>query len=237
MQSKRPTPQKKRIKKTFQRKILLLVKALFLFLSTPFSGNKYLIAATPKFKLYQKKDKKSKTTNTRTKTSLTKGATPPPKKSTSLAKQVNTPKTTSSTPKATAKTDQVLNFLNPIKGAALSSTFGYRMHPVLKKTKFHKGMDLAAKKGTPILAPANGVVLRVGKAGGYGNYIRIQHHQDIETAYAHLSRYAKNLRPGTLVKKGDVIGYVGNTGRSTGPHLHFEVIKNGKHVNPKVYLT
>ena len=96
----------------------------------------------------------------------------------------------------------------------------------------HKGVDFRAARGTPIVAAGNGVVDYVGRRGGYGKYIRIRHNRTYKTAYAHLSRYAKGLTSGSRVKQGDVIGYVGSTGRSTGPHLHFEVLENGKQVNP-----
>jgi len=132
--------------------------------------------------------------------------------------------------------DHITSFIKPIEGARLSSNYGYRHHPVLKRAKFHKGIDLAAKKGTPILAPADGIVIVAQPAGGYGNYVRIRHPGKVETAYAHLSRYHAKLKVGLKIAKGDIIGYVGNTGRSTGPHLHFEVIKKGRHVNPRPYL-
>lgn len=120
----------------------------------------------------------------------------------------------------------------PINGARVSSRFGMRMHPVLGYSKMHRGVDFAAPIGTPIYAAGDGRVTEAGRKGAYGNYIRIRHSGEFSTAYAHLSRYASGLRKGTRVKQGQVIGYVGNTGRSTGPHLHFELIKGNKQINP-----
>src|SRR3990167_8119524 len=121
----------------------------------------------------------------------------------------------------------------PIDGARLSSGFGNRKHPILGYTKMHKGVDFAAPKGTPIMAAGDGVVERCSPYSSYGNYICIRHNGNTKTAYAHLSRYAKGMNKGTKVRQGQVIGYVGTTGRTTGAHLHFEVIQNGKQVNPK----
>ena len=121
----------------------------------------------------------------------------------------------------------------PIDGARLSSGFGNRRHPISGYTKMHKGVDFAAPRGTPIMAAGDGVVERCSRHGGYGNYICIRHAGSTKTAYAHLSRYAKNLKVGKKVNQGEIIGYVGTTGNSTGPHLHFELIQNGKHVNPQ----
>ncbi len=121
----------------------------------------------------------------------------------------------------------------PIDGAKITSGFGMRHHPILGFSKMHKGMDFGAPTGTPIFAAGGGVVEEVGPHGGYGNYIRIRHNTQISTAYAHLSRIAKTTRRGARVDQGDVIGYVGTTGRSTGPHLHYEVLKAGQQVNPK----
>jgi len=119
----------------------------------------------------------------------------------------------------------------PINGARLSSSFGKRRHPVLGYTKMHKGTDFAAPRGTPVYAAGNGVIERSSRYGGYGNYIRIRHADGYKTAYAHLHRYAKGIKKGRRVKQGQVIGYVGTTGRSTGPHLHYEVTIRGKHVD------
>lgn len=119
----------------------------------------------------------------------------------------------------------------PINGARLSSHFGRRKHPVLGYTKMHKGTDFAAPRGTPIYAAGNGVIERASRWGSFGNYIRIRHANGYKTAYAHLNGYARGIKSGARVKQGQVIGYVGTTGRSTGPHLHYEVLVNGKQVN------
>ena len=119
----------------------------------------------------------------------------------------------------------------PINGARISSNFGTRKHPISGFTRLHKGTDFAAPTGTQIYAAGNGTVERASRNGGYGNYIRIKHPRGYETAYAHLSKYAKGIKPGKKVIHGDVIGYVGSTGASTGPHLHYEVYINGKPVN------
>lgn len=121
----------------------------------------------------------------------------------------------------------------PIDGARVSSGFGNRKHPILGYTKMHKGIDFAAPKGTPIMAAGDGVIERCGPYSSYGNYICIRHNGNTKTAYAHLSRYAKGVSKGRKVRQREVIGYVGSTGRSTGAHLHFELIQNGKHVNPQ----
>lgn len=121
----------------------------------------------------------------------------------------------------------------PIDGARMSSGFGVRRHPVLGYTKMHKGIDFAAPSGTPIYAAGDGVVERAGRFSSFGNYIKIRHNSKLHTAYAHLSRFAKGVRPGTKVSQGEVIGYVGTTGRSTGPHLHYEIMMNGVQVNPR----
>lgn len=120
----------------------------------------------------------------------------------------------------------------PIDGARLSSSYGVRKHPILGYNKLHKGVDFAAPKGTPIYAAGNGVIDFVGKNGGYGKYIRIRHNSSYKTAYAHLSNYKKNIYKGIRVSQGEVIGYVGSTGKSTGPHLHYEVIYQNKQINP-----
>ena len=120
----------------------------------------------------------------------------------------------------------------PINGARMSSGFGMRRHPILGYTKMHGGTDFAAPTGTPILAAGDGTIQVAGRNGGYGNYIKIKHKAGLETAYAHLSRFAKGMKPGKRVSQGDVIGYVGSTGRSTGPHLHYEVHIDGKKKNP-----
>jgi len=120
----------------------------------------------------------------------------------------------------------------PINGARLSSNYGMRKHPILGYNKMHKGVDFAAPTGTPIFAAGNGVVEFAGKNGSYGNYIRIRHDSTYKTAYAHLNGFKKGIYGGVRVKQGDVIGFVGSTGRSTGPHLHYEIMVNGKQVNP-----
>ena len=119
----------------------------------------------------------------------------------------------------------------PINGARISSSFGKRKHPISGYTRLHKGTDFAAPTGTPVYAAGNGTVQRASRYGGYGNYIKIKHTGGYETAYAHLSRYAKGIKAGKKVKQGDVIGYVGSTGASTGPHLHYEVYIKGEPVN------
>lgn len=124
----------------------------------------------------------------------------------------------------------------PISGARISSGFGQRHHPILGYNKMHKGIDFAASTGTPIVSAGNGVVDYVGRKGGYGRYIRIRHNNTFSTAYAHLSRFKKNLRRGQKVAQGEVIGYVGTSGRSTGPHLHYEVLQNGAQINPQRYI-
>ena len=120
----------------------------------------------------------------------------------------------------------------PINGARLSSRFGARRHPVLGYTRMHRGIDFAAPSGTPIMAAGNGKIVFRGRKGGYGNYIKIRHNGDFATAYAHMSRFAAGIKSGSYVKQGQVIGYVGSTGMSTGPHLHYEVHKAGRQINP-----
>ncbi len=116
----------------------------------------------------------------------------------------------------------------------ISSKFGYRIHPVTKKRDFHSGLDLPAKYGTPIYAPADGVVEYAKKKGAYGNFLLIAHNYGFKTAYGHLSRYA--VKYGDYVQKGDVVGYIGSTGRSTGPHLHFEIRYLNKWLDPAVFI-
>lgn len=120
----------------------------------------------------------------------------------------------------------------PVDGARLSSTFGNRRHPILGYTKMHRGVDFAAPTGTPIYAAGRGTIEMIGRNGAYGNYIRIRHNDRYATAYAHMSRFARGLKRGSRVKQGEVIGYIGTTGRSTGPHLHYEVFAQGAQVNP-----
>jgi len=120
----------------------------------------------------------------------------------------------------------------PIDGARISSGFGMRKHPILGYSKMHRGIDFAAPRGTPVFAAGDAVVAQAGRNGSYGKYVRLRHTSSYDTAYAHLHRFAKGIQPGTRVKQGDVIGYVGSTGRSTGPHLHYEVLKQGRQMNP-----
>ena len=119
----------------------------------------------------------------------------------------------------------------PINGARLSSSFGMRKHPIDGFNKMHKGTDFAAPMGTPIMASGNGVIKKAGWCGGGGNCVVIKHNSTYQTVYAHMSKFAKGIRKGTRVKQGQTIGYVGSTGKSTGPHLHYEVIVNGKKIN------
>ena len=120
----------------------------------------------------------------------------------------------------------------PLDGARISSNFGMRKHPISGYNKMHKGVDFAAPTGTPIYAGGNGIVEFIGNNGGYGKYIRIRHNNEYKTAYAHLSRYEKGISKGVRVNQGETIGYVGSTGNSTGPHLHYEILYQNKHINP-----
>ena len=119
----------------------------------------------------------------------------------------------------------------PINGARLSSSFGKRKHPILGFTKMHTGTDFAAPTGTPILASGDGLVTRAQWCGGGGNCVKIKHNRVYQTVYAHMSKFGRGIKKGARVKQGQIIGYVGSTGLSTGPHLHYEVIKNGKKIN------
>ena len=119
----------------------------------------------------------------------------------------------------------------PINGARLSSSFGMRKHPIDGFNKMHRGTDFAAPKGTPIMASGNGIIKKAGWCGGGGNCVKIKHNSTYETIYAHMSKFARGIKNGVRVKQGQTIGYVGSTGKSTGPHLHYEVIINGKKVN------
>jgi murein DD-endopeptidase MepM/ murein hydrolase activator NlpD len=121
----------------------------------------------------------------------------------------------------------------PVDGAKITSGFGMRMHPILGYSLMHKGVDFGAPIGTPIYAAGDGKIQQIGPFSGYGNYIRIKHTAQYATAYGHISRFAGGLRVGSRVSQGQVIAYVGMTGRATGPHLHFEVILNGKQINPQ----
>ena len=119
----------------------------------------------------------------------------------------------------------------PINGARLSSSFGKRKHPILGYTKLHAGTDFAAPTGTPIMASGSGVILKAGWCGGGGNCVKIRHNSTYSTVYAHMSKFARGIKKGIRVNQGQTIGYVGSTGMSTGPHLHYEVIKNGVKIN------
>ena len=119
----------------------------------------------------------------------------------------------------------------PINGARLSSSFGMRKHPILGYNKMHRGTDFAAPSGTPIMASGSGTVTRSRWCGGGGNCVKIKHNSTYETIYAHMKAFAKGIKEGRKVKQGQIIGYVGSTGLSTGPHLHYEVLVNGKKVN------
>ena len=119
----------------------------------------------------------------------------------------------------------------PINGARLSSSFGMRKHPILGYNKMHRGTDFAAPSGTPIMASGSGTITRARWCGGGGNCVKIRHNSTYETIYAHMKSFAKGVKEGRKVKQGQIIGYVGSTGMSTGPHLHYEVIVNGKKVN------
>ena len=120
----------------------------------------------------------------------------------------------------------------PINGARLSSSYGLRRHPILGYTKVHRGVDFAAPSGTPVFAAGNGVVAYAGRKGAYGKYIKIRHNGRYSTAYAHLRGFKRGIRRGRRVTQGQTIGYVGSTGRSTGPHLHYEIHVNGRKINP-----
>lgn len=127
----------------------------------------------------------------------------------------------------------VRSFLRtPMDASRITSRFGMREHPILGFSALHAGVDFAAPPGTPILAAGNGRVVAAGPNGGYGLYVKLQHTHDVATAYAHMSRVGPGIKPGVQVRQGQVIGFVGSTGMSTGPHLHYEFLKGGKHVNP-----
>jgi len=119
----------------------------------------------------------------------------------------------------------------PINGARLSSSFGIRKHPILGFNKMHKGTDFAAPMGTPIMASGEGKIVRARWCGGGGNCVKIKHNSTYSTVYAHMSKFGRNIKEGVRIKQGQIIGYVGSTGMSTGPHLHYEVIENGIKIN------
>ena len=122
----------------------------------------------------------------------------------------------------------------PINGARLSSAFGMRKHPILGYNKMHRGTDFAAPEGTPIMASGDGVITKAGWCGGGGNCVKIKHNRTYQTVYAHMKNFSNIAIPGNRVKQGQIIGYVGSTGLSTGPHLHYEVIENGKKINSQL---
>ena len=119
----------------------------------------------------------------------------------------------------------------PINGARLSSSYGKRKHPILGYTKMHLGTDFAAPTGTPIMASGDGKITKAGWCGGGGNCVKIKHNSTYQTVYAHMSKFGRGIKKGVRVKQGQIIGYVGSTGLSTGPHLHYEVIENGRKIN------
>jgi len=121
----------------------------------------------------------------------------------------------------------------PINGARLSSSFGMRKHPILGFNKMHTGTDFAAPSGTPIMASGTGTIVLAKWCGGGGNCIKIKHNSTYETVYGHMKSFARGMKKGKKVRQGEIIGYVGSTGMSTGPHLHYEVIVNGKKVNSR----
>lgn len=120
----------------------------------------------------------------------------------------------------------------PINGARLTSGFGMRQHPILGYSKMHQGIDFGAPTGTPVFAAGDGVIEKREVFGGYGNYVRVRHSGGYATAYAHLSRFGQNIQVGKRVRQEQIIGYVGTTGRSTGPHLHYEILRDNRQVNP-----
>lgn len=131
------------------------------------------------------------------------------------------------------KSAQKLLLTTPADGARLSSRYGSRKHPILGFTRMHRGLDFAAPRGTPVYAAGDGKITMIGKNGNFGNYIRIKHKNGFETAYAHMRGFAKGLKRGSTVTQGQTIGYIGTSGLSTGPHLHYEVLLGGKQVNPR----
>jgi len=125
--------------------------------------------------------------------------------------------------------------LQPVDRGRLSAAYGPRRHPILKRRMMHRGVDWAAPRGTPVRAAGHGLVSAQGPFGSYGRYLRIEHGGTIATAYAHLERFASGLRPGHLVRQGDLIGFVGSSGRATGPHLHYELLVAGRQVDPLAF--
>ena len=125
----------------------------------------------------------------------------------------------------------------PINGARLSSPFGMRKHFILGFNKMHRGTDFAAPGGTPIMASGDGIIVKAGWCGGGGNCVKIKHNTTYQTIYAHMSKFSNLAIPGSRIKQGQIIGYVGSTGMSTGPHLHYEVIENGKNKFTNIKVT
>jgi hypothetical protein len=132
--------------------------------------------------------------------------------------------------------EQNSHFCKPIAGGKISSPFGMRIHPIEGRRKMHNGIDFSAPRGTPVLATNSGLVERVGTCGGFGRCVRIRHGNGFSSVYGHLDRYRKGIRPGMPVATGQVIGYVGSTGHATGPHLHFEILQQGRAINPTAKL-
>ena len=132
---------------------------------------------------------------------------------------------------ANGKSIQKALMKTPINGARLSSSFGMRKHPIDGYNKMHRGTDFAAPEGTPIMASGDGVIVRAKWCGGGGNCIKIKHNNTYSTIYAHMKNFASGIKKGVRIKQGQTIGFVGSTGKSTGPHLHYEVIANGKKIN------
>ncbi|MDR3418784.1 MAG: M23 family metallopeptidase [Nevskia sp.] len=120
----------------------------------------------------------------------------------------------------------------PVEDAHITSPYGWRVHPILKRRRFHMGVDYGAPQGTPVHAAADGVIVEIGRRGHYGLYLRMRHGGNVQTAYAHLAGFAPQLHAGSIVRRGEVIASVGRTGWATGPHLYYEVIVNGRRVDP-----
>ena len=134
---------------------------------------------------------------------------------------------------ATGKNTRSAFMRTPLeRGFRVSSSYGFRRHPIAGYRKMHQGIDFAAAMGTPVVAPADGVVVEARRWGGYGNWLRIRHPNGLESGYGHLSRYASGVRAGQRVRQGQIVAYVGSTGASTGPHLHYEIWRNGQRINP-----
>jgi murein DD-endopeptidase MepM/ murein hydrolase activator NlpD len=127
---------------------------------------------------------------------------------------------------------RLVTLATPIEDGHITSPYGWRLHPILKRRRFHHGVDFGAPEGTPVHAAEDGVIEAIGRHGHYGLYLRIRHCATVETAYAHLASFAPELEPGTAVHRGQVIGGVGHTGWATGPHLYYEVIVGGRRIDP-----